>query len=209
MMLLKYRSLTKVPVRPSWRLFSKSSIFQDEPTIIDIDQGRQANAYRGSLLIVPTPLGNLGDMSLRQYEALTVGCDVIACEDTRKTGKMLQMMRDRRLRNKFFNEFGVDVETWMSGADEEGESFGTKVNRAKREGGAAEEADDFEELKQDLSSETPEPSQGEDGGDTFFHMSEEEFNDQRLLNRLTETNTALDEAMQEPTEEVDSLRARV
>lgn len=129
------------------RFVSKSSLFQDDPTIIDIDDGRQASPYRGSLLIVPTPLGNLGDMSLRQYEALTLGCDVIACEDTRKTGKMLQLMRDRRLRSKFFHEFGVDVESWMGGDEGEGESFGAKVNRAKRGGAAEAEADGFEELR--------------------------------------------------------------
>ena len=43
-------------------------------------------------MIVPTPIGNLGDLSLRQYEALTQ-CDIIACEDTRKTGKMIELIK--------------------------------------------------------------------------------------------------------------------
>ena len=71
------------------------------------------SSYKGSLIIVPTPLGNLGDMSLRQFEALTVGCDIIACEDTRKTGKMLQLMKDKRIKSKFRSEFGVDVDQWF------------------------------------------------------------------------------------------------
>lgn len=40
------------------------------------------------LIIVPTPVGNLGDMTLRGLEELR-GADVIACEDTRHTLRLL------------------------------------------------------------------------------------------------------------------------
>lgn len=40
------------------------------------------------LVIVPTPVGNLGDMTLRGLEALK-NADIIACEDTRHTVKLL------------------------------------------------------------------------------------------------------------------------
>lgn len=42
----------------------------------------------GKLIICPTPLGNLGDMTDRAKKALA-GCDVVCCEDTRVTGKLL------------------------------------------------------------------------------------------------------------------------
>ncbi|MBO4352759.1 MAG: 16S rRNA (cytidine(1402)-2'-O)-methyltransferase [Eggerthellaceae bacterium] len=42
----------------------------------------------GKLVICPTPLGNLGDMTLRALEALREA-DVVCAEDTRVTGKLL------------------------------------------------------------------------------------------------------------------------
>ena len=42
----------------------------------------------GKLIICPTPLGNLGDMPPRARTALET-CDVVCCEDTRVTGKLL------------------------------------------------------------------------------------------------------------------------
>ena len=47
------------------------------------------------LYIVATPIGNLGDVSRRAIETLS-GCAVIACEDTRVTGKLLHHLGIKR-----------------------------------------------------------------------------------------------------------------
>jgi 16S rRNA (cytidine1402-2'-O)-methyltransferase len=44
----------------------------------------------GALVLVGTPIGHLGDLSPRAAEALA-GADVVCCEDTRRTGKLLAL----------------------------------------------------------------------------------------------------------------------
>src|SRR5690606_28210363 len=46
-------------------------------------------AMTGRLVVVGTPLGNLGDLSPRAVDALR-DADVIACEDTRRTSNLLR-----------------------------------------------------------------------------------------------------------------------
>jgi len=55
------------------------------------DGGGSGLAGGGELVLVSTPIGNLGDLSPRAAEALGTA-DVVCCEDTRHTGAMLKRL---------------------------------------------------------------------------------------------------------------------
>jgi len=60
----------------------------------------------GTLYVIPVPIGNLEDITVRAQRILTE-VDVIACEDTRTTGKLLDLLgieRPRLLSTHDYNE---------------------------------------------------------------------------------------------------------
>jgi 16S rRNA (cytidine1402-2'-O)-methyltransferase len=55
------------------------------------------------LFICPTPIGNLGDITLRVVEVLR-DADLVACEDTRHTGKLLRHLGLKKELVSFYEE---------------------------------------------------------------------------------------------------------
>ncbi len=55
-----------------------------------LESASAASRTPGRLVVVGTPIGNLGDLSTRAKEALA-DADAIACEDSRRTGRLLQL----------------------------------------------------------------------------------------------------------------------
>lgn len=56
-----------------------------------VSYSQQSHRTPGKLVIVPTPLGNLGDITERAQKELQA-CDVVCCEDTRVTGSLLSAL---------------------------------------------------------------------------------------------------------------------
>ena len=103
----------------------------------------------GHLILVPTPIGNLGDLTRRAVETLEV-CDRVACEDTRRTGALLKHLGIEKSLLRFDDHAGPDAIARLTTALLRGETVaycsdagmpgindpGFEVARLAREAGA-------------------------------------------------------------------------
>lgn len=60
---------------------------------------------RGKLCIVPTPIGNMDDISPNMLRAL-LSADLIGCEDRRVAGQLYSLIRNRNILGELNNRFG-------------------------------------------------------------------------------------------------------
>ena len=68
----------------------------------------------GKLTVCPTPIGNLGDISGRARDALA-NAAMIACEDTRRTGRLLELLELEAPRLVSYHEQNWTVERYSGG----------------------------------------------------------------------------------------------
>ena len=76
----------------------------------------------GKLTLVPTPIGNLDDITLRALKTLAA-CDAILCEDTRHSGKLLSHHEISNKLIPFHQHNEHKVTESLVGKMEEGQSY--------------------------------------------------------------------------------------
>ncbi|HJV23470.1 MAG TPA: 16S rRNA (cytidine(1402)-2'-O)-methyltransferase [Holophagaceae bacterium] len=103
----------------------------------------------GHLILVPTPIGNLGDLTERAKEALE-SAHLVACEDTRRTGGLLKHLGIDKPLQRFDDHAGMEAFDRVASALVNGQTVaycsdagmpgindpGFEIARIAREGGA-------------------------------------------------------------------------
>lgn len=109
----------------------KRDLYDEDDMIINIGEKER---FKGMLIICPTPLGNINDISIRQFEAMKNG-DILACEDSRKTGKLLEFIQLKKMKEKFYAEFGISFEEFvnMGGLNMTDEQIREKILNKEKE----------------------------------------------------------------------------
>lgn len=133
-------------------LDKNDKFYKEDDLIFDIIEPQK---FKGSLLICPTPIGNLNDLSIRQYEALKVA-DIIACEDTRVTGKLLQLITKKKMKESFYNEFGITVEEFvnMGGMSMNDEDISNKIFNNTSKNKKTSDYYEFYKTSEDINKES-------------------------------------------------------
>ena len=71
------------------------------------------------LYIVATPIGNLGDITMRAVDILRK-CDLIACEDTRVTGRLLKALGIENRMQRYDDYASNETRAWILGEANKG-----------------------------------------------------------------------------------------
>ncbi len=78
----------------------------NDPKVFHIRNPEESNLCSG-LYLVPTPIGNLRDITLRALDVLQA-CDAVICEDSRVTGKLLKAYGLGGKRKIIYNDHADD-----------------------------------------------------------------------------------------------------
>lgn len=70
-------------------------------------RNKDQSALCSGLYLVPVPIGNLRDITLRALDVL-MACDVIVCEDSRVTGKLLKAYHIKDKKKIVYNDHASD-----------------------------------------------------------------------------------------------------
>ena len=87
--------------------------------MVDPGEGEVSTRFAPGLYIVATPIGNLADMT-RRAEALLAAADIVACEDSRVTGKLLHHLGLKKRMKPYHGHSSAHDRDYLLGLAREG-----------------------------------------------------------------------------------------